>query len=231
MNLYGRTKLAAQWLLTRKGLGASNLFESGAFLCTRSDVAYPNMQFEFLPLTRKIKNGKLIAIPGFQFWMDLSRPQSRGEVKLRSANPADAPSIVFNHLQAPQDLQDMIDGIRLARELIRQSAWDRYRGEELAPGAMVQTDAELAQFIRAGLGTSYHPSGTCRMGADKHAVVDSQGRVNAVERLRVVDASILPRTVTGNLNATVIMLAEKLADCILGNPPLPAEAVTWYRYP
>jgi len=231
LNLAGRAKLAAQWLLTRQGLGASNLFETGAFLRTRADVAYPNMQFEFLPLTRQIKNGKLIAIPGFQFWMDLSRPQSRGLVRLRSANPKDAPVIVFNHLQAEQDLKDMVDGVRLARELIRQSAWDSYRGEELAPGSAVQSDAELAQFVRSGLGTSYHPSGTCRMGMDAAAVVDEQGRLRQIGRLRVVDASIMPRTVTANLNATVIMLAEKLADAILGNPPLPAETVTWYKKP
>jgi len=220
LGLLGRAKLGAQWLVTRQGLGASNFFETGAFLRTRDDVAFPNMQFEFLPLTRKVQNGKLIAIPGFQFWMDLSRPESRGSVTLRSANPQDAPCIVFNHLQSRQDVQDLIDGVRLARTLIRQPAWARYRGQELTPGADAQSDAELERFIRANLGSSYHPSGTCRMGSDDDAVVDGQARVNAIERLRIVDASIMPRTVTANLSAAIMMMAEKLSDRILGKPPL-----------
>jgi len=229
LSLFGRLKLGAQWLMTRQGPGASNFFESGAFLRTRDDVSFPNMQFEFLPLTRRLKNGRLTAIPGFQFWMDLSRPQSRGAVTLRSANPLDAPSIVFNHLSAAQDVQDMMDGIRLARRLVAQAAFDDFRGEELAPGKEVQSDTDLAAFLRTAVGTSYHPSGTCRMGTDADAVVDEQGRVKAIERLRVVDASILPRTVTANLNATVLMLAEKLADRILGKTPLEASPVSWYR--
>jgi choline dehydrogenase len=123
----GRAVLGARWFLTRSGLGASNLFEAGAFLRTRDDVAYPNMQYEFLPLTRKLVDGKLVPVPGFQFWMDLSRPDSRGWVRLRSADPAAAPSIVFNHLDAHQDALDLIAGVRLARELARQRAWDGIR--------------------------------------------------------------------------------------------------------
>lgn len=229
LNLFGQVKLGADWLLRKKGLGTSNFFETGAFLRTRPDVAYPNMQFEFLPLTRQLKNGKLVAIPGFQFWMDLSRPQSRGQVKLRSANYKDAPLIVFNHLSTQQDIRDIIDGIRMAREMIRQPAFDRFRGIELAPGPDVQTDSELEAFIRANVGTSFHPAGTCRMGTDADAVVDGGGRVNAVRRLRVVDGSIMPKIVTANLSASIMMMAEKISDGILNKAPLPASNATYYQ--
>jgi choline dehydrogenase len=229
LNLPGRVKLAADWLLRGKGLGASNYFETGAFLRTRANVDYPNMQFEFLPLTRQLKNGKLIAIPGFQFWMDLCRPESRGEVRLRSADPFDAPSIVFNHLASRQDLRDLVDGIRLARRLIAQPAWDRYRGRECAPGAERISDADLEAFVRSGLSTSFHPTGTCRMGTDAEAVVDGNASVKAVRRLRIVDASIMPKIVSANISATIIMMAEKLADVTLGRPALRPSTAAYYR--
>ena len=154
--------------------------------------------------------------------MDLSRPESRGFVRLRSADPADAPSIVFNHMESRQDMQDMIDGIRLTRTLVSQSAWDEYRREELAPGPDVTSDSEIEAFVRQATGTSYHPSGTCRMGVDPDAVVDGDGQVRRVRRLRVVDASIMPKVITGNLNAPVMMMAEKISDRIRGTalPPL-----------
>jgi len=136
LSAFGRVKLGADWILRKKGLGTSNLFETGAFLRTRDDVAFPNMQYEFLLLARQVVNGKLIPIPGFQFWMDLSWPESRGEVRLRLANPADPPSIVFKHLEARPDMLDLVDGVRLARTMIRQPAWDTYRGQELRPGEL-----------------------------------------------------------------------------------------------
>jgi len=229
LGLPGRAALGARWLLTRKGPGASNYFESGAFLRTRDDVAFPNMQYEFLPLARQLRGGRLVPVPGFQFWMDLSRPQSRGSVTLRSADPADPPSIVFGHLAARQDIRDLADGIRLARELVRQPAWQSYRREELSPGPDVTTDAELETYLRSRTGTSYHASGTCRMGAGDEGVVDAEARVKAVRGLRVIDASIMPAVVTGNLNAPVIMMAEKIADRIRGGPALPPSEVTYYR--
>ncbi|WP_454866965.1 choline dehydrogenase [Pseudomonas lini] len=229
LGLLGQARLGADWLLRKKGLGTTNFFETGAFLRSRPDVEFPNVQFEFLPLTRYVRNGKLIAVPGFQFWVDLSRPESRGTVSLRSANPNDAPLIVFNHLSTAQDMRDMIDSIRLARTLIAQPIWDGIRGEELAPGAAAQTDAELESFIRANTGTSYHPAGTCRMGTDDGAVVDAEGRVRQVRNLRVVDASIMPRVVTANLSASIMMMAEKIADRILNKTPLPASTAAFYR--
>jgi choline dehydrogenase len=229
LNVFGRAKLGADWVIRRKGLGTTNFFETAAFLRTRDDVDFPNMQYEFLPLTRKLVNGKLIPIPGFQVWMDLSRPDSRGFVTLRSANPADAPSIVFNHMQSRQDMQDMIDGIRLTRTLVSQSALAKYRREELTPGPDATSDSEIEAFVRQATGTSYHPSTTCRMGVDADAVVDSDARVNSVRRLRIVDASIMPKTVTGNLNAPVMMMAEKISDRMLGKTPLPASRAVYYR--
>jgi choline dehydrogenase len=228
LNLFGRAKLGADWVLRRKGLGTTNFFEAGAFLRTRDDVEFPNMQYEFLPLTRKLVNGKLIPIPGFQVWMDLSRPESRGYVRLRSADPADPPSIVFNHMESRQDMKDMIDGIRLTRTLIGQSVWDRYRRDELTPGPDVTSDSDIEAFVRQATGTSYHPSTTCRMGVDPGAVVDSDARVNAVRRLRIADASIMPKTVTGNLNAPVMMMAEKISDRIRGTA-LPPSKAPYYR--
>jgi choline dehydrogenase len=225
----GRARMGADWILRKKGLGTTNFFETGAFLRTRDDAAFPNMQYEFLPLTRQVRNGKLVPVPGFQFWMDLSRPESRGAVTLRSANPGDPPSIVFNHLQARHDIKDLVAGVRLARTLIRQRAWDPYRGEELAPGPDVASDAEIEASIRQRTGTSYHPSGTCRMGADAEAVVDSQARVRAVCGLRIADASIMPKVITGNLNAPVLMIAEKISDRIRGIAPLPASHAPYYR--
>jgi choline dehydrogenase len=225
----GQATLGLRWLLTRKGLGASNYFETGAFLRTRDDVAFPNMQYEFLPLTRQMRGGKLVPVPGFQVWMDLSRPESRGEVTLRSADPTEQPSIVFNHLASRQDVRDLAGGIRLVRELVRQPAWAPYRRDELSPGPDVTTDSDLEAYLRGRTATSYHAAGTCRMGADDESVVDAEGRVRAVSGLRVADASIMPRVITGNLNAPTLMLAEKISDRIRGLAPLPPSDAPYHR--
>ncbi|MFT4063993.1 choline dehydrogenase [Paraburkholderia sp.] len=225
----GQAKMGLEWMLFRKGLGTTNFFESGAFLRSSDRYDYPNLQFEFLPLTRLLKNGRLVAIAGFQFWLDLSRPKSRGRVRLRSADPVAAPDIVFHHFADPNDMRDMIDSIRLARRIIAQPAWDAVRGDELAPGAHAQTDAELEAFVRANTGTSYHPSGTCRMGVDADAVVDAHGRVRGLAGLRVADASVMPRIVTGNLSACVLMMAEKIADHVRGRPALAPSNAPWFN--
>lgn len=216
----GRLQLGLNWLLFRRGLGVSNFFEAGAFLRTNATVDYPNMQFEFLPLVRYVDRGRLMARPGFQFWMDLSRPRSRGFVRLRSPDPAQPPQIVFNHLAEEADRRELLQGITLARELIRQPAWDGIRQEELSPGAHVRSDSELRDWLAQNVGSSYHPSGTCRMGVDQLSVVDAEARVHGVDGLRVVDASIMPTSVTANLSAAIYMMAEKLSDAIRGRPPL-----------
>jgi choline dehydrogenase len=182
-----------------------------------------------LPLTRQLRGGKLVPVPGYQFWMDLSRPASRGAVTLRSADPAQPPSIVFNHLAEPQDVRDLAAGVRLARDLNRQAAWNPYRGEEISPGKDAVTDADLAAYLKRRVGTSYHPLGTCRMGPGDDAVTDGEGRVTAIDGLRVVDASIMPRNVTGNLNAAIVMLAEKISDRIRGRELLAPSTAGYYR--
>ena len=229
IDLLGRAKLGAEWLLRRQGLGTTNFFEAGAFLRCRDDVDFPNLQYEFLPLTRQLRNGRLVPVPGFQFWVDLSRPESRGSVRLRSADPDDAPVTVFNTYSCREDLDDMVRAVRQARELVAQPSLAKYCRAELNPGPDVQTDAEIEAWIRTATGTSYHPSGTCRMGVDDDAVVDSEGRVKAVTGLRVVDASIMPKVITGNLNAPVMMMAEKIADRIKGVQPLPPSTAGYYR--
>jgi choline dehydrogenase len=208
----GRVRLGAEWLLRRRGLGTTNFFETGAFLRTRDDTAVPNMQFEFLPLVRYIEKGKLKATAGFNFWMDLSRPASRGRVALRSADPKAAPSIVFNHLAEAVDLSDLVDGVLLGRSIVRQGALATICKSETMPGPTVRSRAELAGWIRANIGTSYHPSGTCRMGKGSDSVVGPEGLVHGTSGLRIVDASIMPSTVTANISAAVYMMAEKIAD-------------------
>lgn len=229
IDLLGRAKLGADWLLRRRGLGVTNFFEAGAFLRGRDDVAFPNLQYEFLPLTRRLVNGRLVPVPGFQVWVDLSRPESRGSVTLRSADPDAAPLTVFNHYQSRQDMVDMIAAVRQTREIVAQPSLARYCRAELNPGPEVVTDAEIEAFIRKATGTSYHPSGTCRMGVDDKAVVDGEGRVKAVAGLRVVDASIMPKVITGNLNAPVMMMAEKITDRIKGVAPLPASDAGYFK--
>ncbi len=228
LGLLGQARLGVEWLTRRKGLGTTNFFEAGAFLRTRDDVAYPNVQFEFLPLTRQLRGRKLVPVPGFQFWMDLSRPLSRGSVTLRSADPTDNPRIAFNHLSERQDLLDLVAAVRLARTLVDQAAWRPFLRGELNPGPGVTTGREIEGFVRHALNTSYHGCGTCRMGVDDEAVVDPEARVKAVSNLRVVDASIMPKEVTANLNAPVLMMAEKLSDAIAGRAPLAPATAEYY---
>lgn len=221
LGLLGRTQLALQWLLTRRGLGASNFFEAGAFLKTHDAADYANVQFEFLPLARYLKDGKLGVFPGFQLWIDLSRPLSRGHVRLRSADPHAAPEIVFNHFAEEEDRRDMVRSVRLARELFAQRAWEGIRGVEAQPGSEARTDADILRWAETAVGTSYHPAGTCRMSTTPmEGVVDAEGRVHGIENLRVVCAAVMPRVVTGNLAATTYMIAEKIADHIRGRPYL-----------
>jgi choline dehydrogenase len=231
LGLIGQARLAAEWALLRRGRGADHYFEAGAFLRTRDDVDFPNMQYEFLPLTRKLVNGRLVPVPGFQFWFDLSRPESRGEIRLKSSDPREHPTVVFRTYSDPRDLADMVDGIRLARQLVHQAAWDGIRQDEITPGVDVSSAADIAEFVRQRTGTSYHPSCACRMGIDDDAVVDSECRVNGVTSLRVVDASVMPRVTTGNLNAPTVMIAEKIADRIRGRAPLPPSDPGFYRRP
>jgi choline dehydrogenase len=213
----GQVRLGLEWLLFRRGLGASNFFEAGAFVKTHDGADYANLQLEFLPLARRVVNGNVTVFPGFQLWMDLSRPLSRGHVRLRSADPMQPPQIVFNHLQEREDQLDMIRAVRLARDLFAQPVWDGIRGAEVNPTADMRTDDEILAWVKAAVGTSYHPSGATRMALrPQDGVVDSDARVHGLRGLRVVGPGMMPRITTGNLSAPTYMIAEKIADAIRG---------------
>jgi choline dehydrogenase len=151
------------------------------------------------------------------------RPESRGYIALKSLDPTAQPLIQPNYLSTQKDIDVMVKGVKLSREIINQKAFDDYRGAELNPGVEVQTDKEIEEFIRANAETIYHPVGTCKMGNDEFSVVDDKLRVRGVENLRVVDASVMPTLIGGNTNAPTIMIADKISDHILGNEFLPAE--------
>ena len=220
--------IGLEWLVNGTGIGASNQFEAGGFIRTRDDDLWPNIQYHFLPIAINYNGSNAIEMHGFQAHMGSMRSPSRGRVKLRSRDPRDHPSILFNYMADPLDWREFRDGIRLTREIIAQRALDRYRGRELSPGAELKTDAELDAYVRAHAETAYHPSCSCAMGYDAMSVVDGEGRVHGIDGLRVVDASIMPRITTGNLNAPTIMLAEKIADRIRGRAPLPRVEAPYY---
>ncbi|HXH04017.1 MAG TPA: choline dehydrogenase [Candidatus Competibacteraceae bacterium] len=229
LSLIGRAKLGLLWLLFRKGLGATNFFEVGAFIRLDDSVKVPNVQFEFIPLLGEFQHGNVKLENGFQYFFSLMRPTSTGRVWIDSADPMAAPKFVFNYLSTEQDRKDAVDAVKAIRHVVAQPAWDELRGPEVTPGPSVRTDAEILEFLRQNAGTNYHPCCTCRMGNDPMAVTDSSGRVHGVDNLRVVDASIMPEIVSGNLNAPVIMMAEKIADDVRGRKPLPPEAAPYYK--
>jgi choline dehydrogenase len=224
-NLIGKAWAGAEWMLFKTGLGASNQFESAAFVRSRAGVDYPDIQFHFLPFAVRYDGKAAAEGHGFQAHVGPMRSPSRGEVTLRSADPADAPRIHFRYMSHDEDWVDFRRCIRITREIFAQPAFDPFRGKEISPGARIETDDELDAFIRDHAESAYHPCGTCRIGreGDPMAVVDPQCRVIGVDALRVADSSVFPRITNGNLNAPSIMVGEKAADHILGRQPLPRE--------
>ncbi len=224
-NLLGKGLLGAQWLLTKRGLASSNQFESAGFIRSAPGVEYPDIQYHFLPLAVRY-DGKVAARGhGFQAHVGPMRSASRGAITLRSADPADPPRILFNYMADPQDWADFRTCIRLTREIFGQTPFDPFRGAEIQPGPLVQSDDQLDDAIREHVESAYHPCGTCRMGAadDPDAVVDPECRVIGVGGLRVADSSVFPRIPNGNLNGPTIMVGEKASDHILGKAPLAPE--------
>ncbi len=205
-----------EWLLAGRGPAASNLFESGAFTRTEPAVAHPDLQYHFFPMAVSYDGRDAWQGHGYQAHVGPMRPESRGEVRLGSADPVRPPRILFNYLQTERDRREMRTAIRQAREVLAQRAFERFRGAELAPGADARSDAALDSFVRARVESAYHPCGTCRMGGPGEGVVDAEGRVHGLEGLRVVDASIMPLIPSGNLNAPTIMMAEKIAARLRG---------------
>lgn len=227
LDLVSKGKIGAQWLLTRTGLGATNHFESCAFIRSRKGIKWPNIQYHFLPAAMRYDGRAAFDGHGFQVHVGPNKPQSRGSVEVVSNDPHAKPKIEFNYISTEQDKQDWRDCIRLTREIMAQSALDQYRGDEIQPGADVTSDQAIDQWVKENVESAYHPSCTCKMGDDNDvmAVLDPQCRVRGIENLRVVDSSIFPTIPNGNLNAPTIMVAERAADFILQRTPLPAGNV------
>ncbi|WP_272525524.1 MULTISPECIES: choline dehydrogenase [unclassified Providencia] len=221
-------KIGAEWLFKGTGVGASNQFEAGGFIRTSEKFAWPNIQFHFLPVAINYNGSNAVNQHGFQAHVGSMRSPSRGRVRLKSLDPKQHPSILFNYMSSEQDWEEFRAAIRITREIMAQPALDPYRGDEISPGKQISTDEELDAFVRERAETAFHPCGTCKMGYDDMAVVDGAGRVHGIENLRVIDASIMPLIITGNLNATTIMIAEKIADKIRNRPSLPTSNADYY---
>ncbi len=228
LKLHNQALIGAEWLFLGTGIGASNQFEAGGFIRSDDSFAWPNIQYHFLPIAVNYNGSNPIKVHSFQAHMGSMRSNSRGRVQLKSKNPHDHPSILFNYMAQEEDWREFRAGIRITREIMQQPALAPYLGREISPSVSVQTDAEIDAFVRAHGETSYHPSCSCAMGYDDMAVVDNAGKVHGLEGLRVIDASIMPKIITGNLNAPTIMMAEKIADVIRGRTPLPAVRVPVY---
>ena len=216
MSLMGKAAIGVKWLATRKGLGATNHFETGGHIRSRAGLVYPDIQFHFLPLAISYDGKSLASGHGFQVHVGTKRSKSRGWVRLRDADARSLPRVQFNYMTHAEDWEEMRACIRLSREIFAQAPMAQYVGDELAPGAQAQSNDALDDFIRRKVESAYHPCGTCRMGTDPLAVVDPDCRVIGLANLRVVDASIMPQATAGDLNGPTIMLAERAADIIRG---------------
>ena len=237
ITLYSATGLLAKaligmrWIAFKSGLGATNHFESGGFIRSRPGVRWPDIQFHFLPMAASYDMKERVRCHGYQAHAGPMHSKSRGTVRLASADPQAPPQVRFDYMSHPDDWTEMRACVRLTREIFAQPAFDPFRGDELAPGAAVQSDDEIDAFVRETVESAYHPCGTCRMGTDAMAAVDPQLRVRGMEGLRAVDSSIVPAIPSGNLNAPTVMIAEKAADAIRGRDPLPPSEAPAYAAP
>lgn len=224
-------KIGLEWLLRFTGYGATAHLESGGFIRSRPGVPHPDIQFHFLP-SQVIDHGRVKSkIEAFQVHVGPMRSTSVGWLKLKSRDPFAHPIIQPNYLSTDTDMLEFRQCIKLTREIFAQKAFDPFRGPEVQPGPAVQSDAEIDAFVRQKADSAYHPSCTCKMGSalDSRAVVDPALRVYGLQGLRVVDASVMPSMLSGNLNAPTIMIAEKAADAIKGIPSLHDPGVPVYR--
>ncbi|MGB8711795.1 MAG: choline dehydrogenase [Onishia taeanensis] len=228
LNPIGQALIGLRWLAFKSGLGATNHFESNGYIRSRPGLQWPDLQYHFLAGAIAYDGSSAAEGHGFQVHLGANKPKSRGWVKLASSDPAAPPKIFFNYLHEEEDKQAYRDGLRLTREIFAQPALDAYRGDELSPGKDVISDEQVDEWIANSAETAYHPCGSCRMGTDDMAVVDPECRVRGIERLRVVDSSIMPTVTNGNINAPTIMIAEKAADHILERELLaPSEAAVF----
>jgi choline dehydrogenase len=225
-----RPMVALEWVLFRKGPGATNHFEAGGFARSNDDVVYPNLMFHFLPIAVRYDGSAPTAGHGYQIHIGPMYSDARGSVKVRSTDPTVHPAIRFNYISTAQDRREWVEAVRLGRRILSQPAMDEFNGGELSPGPGVETDEEILDWVARDGETALHPACTCKMGSGEDAVVDpSTMRARGVDGLRVVDASVMPYVTNGNIYAPVMMIAEKAADLILGNTPLPPEHLEFFR--
>jgi choline dehydrogenase len=212
--------IGLQWLTTRTGLGASNIWEAGGLIKSNHQIEYPNLQYHYAPVGSTFDGRKIKLRQAFTIQVDQLRPASKGVLALHSNDPNDRPAVHFNYLADSKDIQELAEGYEKMQELVKQPAFDVYRGAQLDDSTKIGSRRDLEDWIRKTVGTDFHPCGTCKMGIGEDAVVDHQFRVHGVESLRVVDASTMPDIISGNLNAPTQMMAERAADVILGKPLL-----------
>jgi choline dehydrogenase len=229
LKVWNQPRIGAEWLFLNQGIGASNQFEAGGFIRSDDSFEWPNIQYHFLPVAINYNGSNPIRVHSFQAHMGSMRSPSRGRVQVRSKDPHQHPSLLFNYMSAEQDWREFRAGLRITREIIRQPALSKFAGREITPGQDLQTDAELDNFVRQYAQTAYHPACSNAMGYHDMAVVDGAGCVHGLTGLRVVDASIMPEIVSGNLNAPTIMMAEKIADMVRSRTPLPRVDIPYYR--
>jgi choline dehydrogenase len=229
--LWRRPFIGAQWLFLRSGPGATNHFEGGGFVRSNEDVAYPNLMFHFLPLAIRYDGTPAPSAHGYQVHVGPMYSDARGSVRITSTDPHVHPALRFNYLSTDQDRREWVEAVRTARRILTQPAFEAYSTGELSPGADVETDEEILAWVARDAETALHPSCTARMGIDDQSVIDPLTmRVHGLAGLRVVDASVMPYVTNGNIYAPVMMLAEKAADLIRGDTPLPPEPIPFYRH-
>jgi choline dehydrogenase len=221
--------IGAQWLFGRTGAAATNHFEAGAFIRSNEQVAYPNLQYHFLPLAIRYDGSGALG-HGYQVHVGPMNTNVRGTVKLKSTNPGEYPRVQFNYLSTEQERREWVEAIRCTRRIMMQDAFAPFRGDELSPGADVQSDEALLEVVRTQGESAYHPSCTCKMGVGEQTVTDATLKVHGVKNLRVIDASVMPAITNANIYAPVLMIAEKAADLILGNSPLDPLDLPFYRH-
>ena len=218
-------------MFLRRGPGATNHFEGGGFVRSNDDVAYPNLMFHFLPIAVRYDGSSPEGGDGYQVHVGPMYSDARGSVKITSRDPKVHPALRFNYLSTEQDRREWIESIRVARDILNQPAMAPFNGGEISPGPSVDTDEEILEWVARDAETALHPSCTAKMGTDAMSVTDPQTMgVHGVEGLAVVDASVMPYVTNGNIYAPVMMVAEKAADLILGNEPLPPATVPFYRH-
>jgi choline dehydrogenase len=223
-----RPLVGLKWLLFKSGPGATNHFEAGGFIRSNDDVPYPNVMFHFLPIAVRY-DGTAPQGHGYQLHVGPMYSDARGSVKITSTDPRVHPALRFNYLSTDQDRREWVECVRAARSILNQSAFDPYNDGELSPGASVQSDEEILDWVRRDAETALHPSCTAKLGVDELSVVDpATMRVHGVDGLRVVDASVFPFVTNGNIYAPVMMVAEKAADLIRGDTPLPPAEAEFY---